>query len=107
MIVAIHRPALLPWLGYLHRMLEADLFGADVYLSGMGGSLTYVGRADLARAGIERLWQETGYPRPQPCGDGLLTGSSASDRLANPRAQGRALYSSRGGSGLTDPGKTP
>lgn len=26
MIVAIHQPTFLPWLGYLHRMMEADLF---------------------------------------------------------------------------------
>src|SRR5687767_7313622 len=26
MIVAIHQPHYLPWLGYLHRMAQADLF---------------------------------------------------------------------------------
>ena len=26
MIVAIHQPHFLPWLGYLHRMSRADLF---------------------------------------------------------------------------------
>jgi len=26
MIVAIHQPTFLPWLGYLHRMMQADLF---------------------------------------------------------------------------------
>lgn len=39
-----------------------EAVGADTYLSGRGGSLTYVDTALLARAGITTLWQRFTHP---------------------------------------------
>src|SRR5947207_192771 len=115
MLVAIHQPHYLPWLGYLHRTplvkssalgvegAKSELVlnlckavGASALLVGLGGSRHYLDRRAFAEAGIELQMQEFAHPvYPQRGATPFSAGLSALDLLFNcgPRSRNILLGS--------------
>jgi hypothetical protein len=63
MLVAVHQPTYLPWLGFLHKLLQSDVFVIldDVQIQKTGSS--WVNRTQILRSG-KRQWLTIPINRP-------------------------------------------